>query len=486
MICLFLGVTAQAATLNQIRVGQYPEKIRVVFDFDSMIDYESDEQPTKIILRLKSAAAGPAIKNYLDVNDLVLLYIEVEKDANDLKIVIPLSQAAKYSVFAIGDPPRLVIDFNRDFLNISSSGTIADGIEYLTVKKGLTNGQATAKALRLDLGKVLVRPALAQKPLPNLLEAIANIFTAWKEKKSSRLLQLAKVSQIVKDNNAIAGINASYFASTGRPLGALIIDREPLSFSINDRTAFFLDECNRPYIDNLTIAAYFDLVNGTRFSLTGMNQQRGEKDVIMYTPAWGETTGTNNFGIEIIVSNQKIIGIKAGNAKIPEDGYVLSVVGPGVEALPDSAKVGDQVITKVQILPYSANPNKIIHLVSGGPRLLKNGQLYISKYEEKFRSDIASGRAARTAVGITNQGQLLLVTVDGLIRHRKKDKDQIASVGVTLEELADLMLNLGASEALNLDGGSSSTMVINDTIVNNPTAGYQRSVNNALIVEPRD
>jgi len=477
---------ADATKLNEIRVGQYPDKIRLVFDFDAPVDYDCDQQPTKITLQLKQTEASGSIKTYLDINDAVVRYVETEKAGPDLKASISLAQPVKYQVFSLGEPPRMVIDFDRDFLNITSSGTVANGVEYLTAKKGLSGGQVTADILRVDLSKALVRPALAQKGQPGLWEAVANLFTSWQDKGSSRLLQLAKTSQIVKDHYAVAGINATYFATNGRPLGALVIDQEPLSFSLHDRTAFFLDENNKPYIDNLSITAYFDLANGTHHNINGLNQQRGEYDVIMFTPAWGKTTKTDARGIELVVDNNKITSINTGNSTIPNNGFVLSLSGPGTELLPKLVKIGEPVTTKVQIIPYSTSPKKIIYLVGGGPRLLKDSQLYVSKYEEKFKSDIASGRAARTAVGITKDSKLLLVTVDGLARGKRKDQDNAVSVGLTLEELAGFMLGLGATEAMNLDGGSSSTMVINDRIVNNPTAGFQRSINNALVVEPKE
>ncbi|MFH1683810.1 MAG: phosphodiester glycosidase family protein, partial [Candidatus Margulisiibacteriota bacterium] len=86
-------------------------------------------------------------------------------------------------------------------------------------------------------------------------------------------------------------------------------------------------------------------------------------------------------------------------------------------------------------------------------------------------------------VGITKQGELLLVTVDGPLRGSKKTSKD--SIGVTLEELSALMLSLGAYEAMNLDGGSSSTMVIDQRVVNKPAGGYQRSVSNAIVVTPK-
>src|SRR6185503_5497574 len=77
-----------------------------------------------------------------------------------------------------------------------------------------------------------------------------------------------------------------------------------------------------------------------------------------------------------------------------------------------------------------------------------------------FRSFVA-GRQPRTLAGVRADGTLLLVTVDGRLPGW--------SVGMTLPEAARLMRSLGAREAMNLDGGGSSTMVVRGEVVNRPS-----------------
>jgi hypothetical protein len=245
----------------------------------------------------------------------------------------------------------------------------------------------------------------------------------------------------VADHNALAGINGTYFAYNGKPLGALMIERELISFPIHGRTAFFLDEDQRPYIDNVDIVSTFVLQDGTRYKITGINEGRGASEIVLYTPAWSSRTNTGNHGIEFVVANASVAEINVANSRIPSDGYVLSVTGPMVEVLSESIKVGDPVETQIKIIPYTTSPQNMLHLVSGGPRLLKHGRIYVSKHGERFKMDIAKGRAPRTAIGITEQEELLLVTVDGPARnnHKKKENDKTqASIGVTLEELSKL------------------------------------------------
>jgi exopolysaccharide biosynthesis protein len=95
---------------------------------------------------------------------------------------------------------------------------------------------------------------------------------------------------------------------------------------------------------------------------------------------------------------------------------------------------------------------------------------------EQFKDDILKGRAPRTAIGITADQRLLLVTVNGRQPH--------ISVGMTLDELANLLIELGALEAMNLDGGGSTTMTVRNLVLNLPSDGKERAVSNAIVVVP--
>ena len=110
-------------------------------------------------------------------------------------------------------------------------------------------------------------------------------------------------------------------------------------------------------------------------------------------------------------------------------------------------------------------------LVSGGPLLVEQGRVQVRAAEEQMAPDIAHGRAPRTALGLKKDGTLLLLVVDGR---------SATSSGLTLEELAQYLVKLGAESAVNFDGGGSSEMVINGRIVNKPSDGRERYVSIGL------
>ncbi len=109
--------------------------------------------------------------------------------------------------------------------------------------------------------------------------------------------------------------------------------------------------------------------------------------------------------------------------------------------------------------------------LEGGPLLVQAGELNLSG---GFDGYIMKAREPRTAVGLTPEGRVLLVTVDGRVPGHSK--------GIALAELAQLFLELGATEALNWDGGGSTTMMVGDELVSRVATGWCRPVSNALII----
>lgn len=482
--CLLLAGAAAAVTLTKVRIGSYPDKMRAVFDFDGPFIYMLDESAEKITIHLPLAQANSDIQSYVDIGDVIVRYFSIEKESDGLKVTIPLLQPVPYNVYQLRDPQRLVVDFDRQFTNVVSGGTIIDGVEHLIVSEGSEHGLVAAHVLKIDLDKADVFPALARKDKPNVLQSFVSLFSPAKAPGNDQHFYRARVSTIASEQQGVAAVNGTYFAYTGRPLGSLLIDKELVSTPVYDRTALLIDDDRKPYIDTVLVDSYFITAGGAKYVISGVNQGRDPGSVVLYSPAWGDQTGTGTDGTELNVSGSVVKEIRSGNSAIPQDGYVISLGGTAARTIASNVKVGDKIDVHIKVIPYATSPGPIRHMISGGPRLVKEGIVYVSKNEERFRADIARGRAARTAAGITKEGKLLLVTVDGLPRERAARTDR-SSVGMTLEELAGLMINLGAVEAMNLDGGGSTTMWIDGRIANKPVTGAEQYVSNALVVGPR-
>lgn len=114
----------------------------------------------------------------------------------------------------------------------------------------------------------------------------------------------------------------------------------------------------------------------------------------------------------------------------------------------------------------------VFDTIGGNPTLVRAGEVFIERdgYGGFF------DRHPRTGVGTTPDGRVLFVTVDG--------RQAGSSIGMTPWRFARLFISLGANYALNLDGGGSTTMVVNNAIMNKPSDGYERPVSSALLLLP--
>ena len=130
--------------------------------------------------------------------------------------------------------------------------------------------------------------------------------------------------------------------------------------------------------------------------------------------------------------------------------------------------IGDTVSWHSALTMYGS---RIIESVGGFPELLRNGAPVLA--DQTVLASFGAQRHPRTAVGWTANGRLLFVVVDG--------RQPPYSDGMSLDELTWLFQRLGATDALNLDGGGSTALVINGRLINRPSdAAGERAVGNAL------
>jgi len=153
------------------------------------------------------------------------------------------------------------------------------------------------------------------------------------------------------------------------------------------------------------------------------------------------------------------------------NGTVLDT-NPGYK--PARATLGINHTTRTPYVDWIASTNSwsaVDQAIGGGPNLVSSGSSDVTWVEEEFDSGYLA-KNPRTAAGFTSSNLLLLVTVDGRTS---------AGIGMTLSELASFMIALGCTEAMNLDGGGSTTAwTTNDGVVNTPSDGSQRSVVSAI------
>lgn len=268
---------------------------------------------------------------------------------------------------------------------------------------------------------------------------------------SEVLASKSKISDIAKRENAIVAINGGYFKpQTGVPLGTLMINRKIYTGPIYDRVCLGIFDDNYDMARIKLKASVNTNIGGLK--IDNVNQPRMlSTHTIVYTRDWGETTPYSpQYGAQLVVDGTKIIKYTKNNVKIPEKGFVI--VGP-------AKKLESILNAKILTLDLKINPHweNVNHIISGGPYLVKRGEIYVDMTAQKLSS--IGGRNPRTAIGYTKDNHLIMLTADGR---------EGSSIGLTLMELAYLMKELGCVNAMNLDGGGSTVMYINGEVVNKP------------------
>ncbi|MEW5946128.1 MAG: phosphodiester glycosidase family protein [bacterium] len=285
---------------------------------------------------------------------------------------------------------------------------------------------------------------------------------------------LETVPSMAKRYDALAAVNGSFFnrkEESPYPVGFLMMDGNPVFFSHRNRSAFGVTRAGDVvfgYPRARGIVYVED--SGRYFQVWSMNNPRRENEVVVYTPEHGDRTRTNEYGREVVVEKNKVKELRAGNSPLPHDGYVISMHGKSREYVNLFREGANLRLYFVVDDEWVAVENA----VTGGPLLLKDGNLAVgSVYTEELKNGYRS-RIPQTAVASAGRGHLLLVVVDG--------RNKRHSIGLTYTELAEFLMRTGAVNAVGMDGGGSSTMVINGEVVNKPSDGKPRRVNNAILV----
>lgn len=286
---------------------------------------------------------------------------------------------------------------------------------------------------------------------------------------------------------AIAGVNGDFFyypsaRQPGVPTSAALLGEEVVRTPF-DRSCLVLPASGAPSIRILRADAEVTLPDGSRLPLAGVNGPARANALMLYTPRWGASTHTDGKGVEVylqpepfplkrgVVHTARVRAVQAGvgDAAIQPGAWVLSASGTAAAPLKALAP-GDTLRVRVDFNPPLEPGDQVL---GGGPRLLRDGKISVEAEGGSVNGSFASARHPRTAVGFA-AGKVVLLVVDGRLPGY--------SAGMSLPELAQAMLDLGCTDAMNLDGGGSSTLWVRGSLVNRPSDGRERPVANGLLV----
>lgn len=292
----------------------------------------------------------------------------------------------------------------------------------------------------------------------------------------------------------IAALNGDFYRRdgpyAGDPRGLQIVDGELMS-APGGTASCWVDAAGEPHTGVTRSVFRVTWPDGTSAAF-GLNGNRRPNSLELYTPAVGASTRTSG-GRELILeaaSNRPLLPLKPnqtyrarvretrekGDTRLPPGCVVLSI-GPGLARTVPALPAGTELSFATDIEPSLKG---VTTALSGGPVLVQNGKRQrirtSDEDDDSFRATSMLERHPRSAIG-WNEEAFFLVAVDGRQRN---------SVGMTLNELAAFLVELGCREAMNLDGGGSSTLWFDGRIRNRPCDGHARPVANALVVVRAD
>ncbi|MDP4881306.1 MAG: phosphodiester glycosidase family protein, partial [Cyanobium sp. MAG_137] len=364
------------------------------------------------------------------------LGLQAQQDSAGLRLK---PSAAKLTrVFSLGEPNRVVIEWpDHGAASRPDSPAPIDPRLQALLGKELQWDRLVRQGVRINAIRVdPLNASLQLRPLarPGAMEGL------------SSLVQLANQQQ------AWVAINGGYFNRVKRlPLGALKQDGRWLSGPILNRGVAAWDERTMPRFGRLQLSEWVVGPGALRLPVAVVNSGYVQRGISRYTADWGpnyRALSGSETGLLIqggLVRQQ--FGPSELDAGVPLRGDDLLLVGRGGSELPWG--LGDRL--QIESRP-SSNLGLATHVIGGGPLLLQAGRVVLNGAAENFSSAFLSQGAPRTVLARDDR-QIWLITLEG-----------IQDSGPSLGETAALLQQLGLQDALNLDGGSSTGLVLGGSL----------------------
>ena len=364
--------------------------------------------------------------------------------------------ASTFSIDVVAAKPRFEVTHRRK---------LAEGLWVKWIRDNRSPNRI--KVLRLD-------PA---SPL-TLDVALAN----------GRLPGRETTSSMAERHGAIAGVNGTFGLPWGRPVGVFVEDSfikaSPLlwgnAFGLtNDEQLAYIGHPNA----RVTMSGTGD---GSKSVIWAWNEPGlPPAPLLGYTMDGGRYASPPGNACSVRLIDQGLASWGENNDGVRREFQVDDVKcgatplrrrGGTIIAAPYGSRLTDRItgLSEGQIiqLTWSVGWPGVLDAIAGNPVLVTGAHNVAYDCPDPF-----CNRSPRTGIGVTAAGKILLVTVDG--RRPKWSR------GMTLWEFARFFRILGATEALNLDGGGSTTMVVNGSVINKPSdPGGQRAVSSSILVVP--
>ncbi len=470
------AIVAAGSPLVDVRRGEHPDQVRIVLDLNAQAPFTVTEEDGKVTVEVPSAAGDDTPIGQIRLlsfdGDVANQVTCVTTHDRYTRIIVPKTEIGAARVSTLGDPPRILIDISRPNVTAPAICPPRTGPATPVVPQPMPREEPAIIPPNFDLGPWQVRtfqtahgPVQAYVMVLDTRHGGVRIHPALA---AATIMQRATVASIARREGATAAINGGYFDWSGPPLGILIINGEWIKPPIRNRSALGIMQDGSVRIGNLEFDGKVHFQGLGYLPVCGINQGNYEPDgVVVYTRRWGDYLPPDPSKTYVVVDATGLVQYiewRGGAQNIPVGGYVVSGTGTRRLSL-ERVRPGMRATLSFRTAPEWPG---LVHAVGAGPRLVLDGSVYIPIHDEQFDWDIHKPAKAHSAAGITRDGRLILFACE---------------TGLTLYELAHVMKDLGAYQAMKLDSGGSTTAVVGKCVLNHPTDGCPRAVSNAILID---
>ncbi len=323
-------------------------------------------------------------------------------------------------------------------------------------------------------------------------------------------LGLENVLSCSRRHNAKAAFNGSFFHTGYRKTGTpsfLFINTHNV-FALNTiQDAIYRTKKNEVFFEKIKSSISLNLGNEKHIEASSINNPT-ISGIQIYTSCYWTSTLSDPNTYEILVKNNQVIEKSTkGNMKIPKDGFVISANEDKDIKILRKLKKGDFIKYNLELSAENKeiNINNISFLISGSNIIVKNAKVNEEYFVPSYKSDFRDAPHARTAIcqlsktkfavfisdhnqalkvydtplreiitplkkiGLDRETALQTTTGELLEKFNQIHKNTDLSVGMDLLTFANFLVSKNCINVINMDGGGSSTLVVRNKVINNPT-----------------
>lgn len=446
-----LRITSRVARVQAIRQAQQPWGSRIVLDLNRPTSWQIKQQSVSksnqewaitidaVANPALIQASNPSPSSQILNNDTQTRILKVETTPTFTTIRLSIPSQLSPHVTTLPNPNRLVIDLRPDAM-VERDILWAGGLRWR--QKFVNLGSERFPVVWLEINPRTT--GLTLKPITS---------------EATTLVGIAPLIKTARAHSAAAAINGGFFNRKNQlPLGAIRRDGRWLSSPILNRGAIAWNDSGQVEINRLSLKETIVTSTG-RLPVLTSNSGYVQAGIARYSAAWGATYTPliDNEIVVVVQNNQVTAQLPAGIAgkttfPIPANGYLLVLRASNNAA--SSLQIG--TLVREESITVPADFGRYPQIIGAGPVLVQNRQIVLDAKSEGFSDAFIREKAARSAIGVKSSGTLIIAAVH----------NRAGGAGPTLAELAEVMQQMGCVDALNFDGGSSTSLYLGGQLLN--------------------